>query len=76
MAEPNPIERTELQIPIFEPIVEESVDVTRVQPALGAAVPGRVSVACACGHRGTVKAEFAGRVVSCPKCRRKSTVPT
>lgn len=75
MKESNPTNRTEIQIPIVEPIVEEAVDVTREQPALGAEPPGRIEVVCACGHRATVKAEYAGRTAECPKCHRKNVVP-
>ena len=37
--------------------------------------PGKLSIVCECGHRGYVKAEYAGRIVACPKCARKITVP-
>jgi hypothetical protein len=75
MRESNPNPSTQIQIPLVEPIVEESFDVTRIQPALGAGPPGRLPIDCECGHRGTVKAEYAGRIVACPRCRRKIPVP-
>ena len=75
MRESKPNETTQIQIPLLAPIVEESVDVTREQPALGAEPPGKIEVVCACGHRGTVKAEHAGRTAECPRCHRKNPVP-
>ncbi len=75
MRESNPNESTQIQIPIVEPIVEEAVDVTQIQPALGTEPPGKIEVVCACGHRGAVKAEYAGRTAKCPRCHRSNPVP-
>jgi Ankyrin repeats (3 copies) len=75
MRESAATERTEIQIPLAEPIVDEAITTTRVQPALGATLPGKLSIVCECGHRGNVKAEYAGRIVACPRCRRKIPVP-
>lgn len=75
MRESAATERTEIQIPLAEPIVDEAITTTRVQPALGANLPGKLSIVCECGHRGNVKAEYAGRIVACPRCRRKIPVP-
>jgi hypothetical protein len=44
-----------------------------VQPAT-AAPSGKLPIACSCGHSGTVKAKYAGRIVMCPKCKSKIQV--
>ncbi len=71
--------QTEVQLPAFQPIVEESVDQTREQPALGSQesiVLDKISVVCECGYRHTVEAKLAGRIASCPRCKRKITIPS
>ncbi len=57
--------------------VEASAKVTSSKPGKPKDLDplGKMSIVCECGHHGSVKAEYAGLTVTCPKCHRKIQVP-